>query len=92
MSEYKNVYDVIAEYMIKNGYNALYYDGCGCSINDLAPCDQSCIFCSFGAMVDCEHCENLATCEDSSIELGYDACEIAVPIGWCEKAVKVNGG
>lgn len=84
----KNVHDVITEYMVENGYNALYNDGCGCSIDDLAPCYQSCIVCDFGVMIDCEHCENIDTCGDSSIEMGYDACEIAVPVGWCAKAIK----
>ena len=86
----KTIEDIVKEYAIKNGYNALYYDGCGCVIDDLAPCDSCSLQCGFGVVVDCEHCDKIDTCEDSSIALGYDACEICVPVGWCDNAVKAN--
>lgn len=87
----KYVADVVKDYMRANGYDALYSDSCcACFIDDLAPCDNNCMACDFGVKVDCEHCEKLNECEDSSVELGYDACEIGVCVGWCEKAVLVK--
>ena len=37
-----NVYDMIREYLERNGYNGLVSDDgeCGCVLDDLAPCDE----------------------------------------------------
>ena len=39
----KNVYEIVKEYLVENGYDGLVTDGCGCSLDDLAPCmDDGC--------------------------------------------------
>lgn len=35
----KNVKQIVKKYLKENGYTALVGDNCGCSINDLMPCD-----------------------------------------------------
>ena len=45
-----DVNNMIKEYLIKNGYDGLYNGdwGCGCTINDLAPCGDNIINCNAG--------------------------------------------
>ncbi len=40
-----NVKEIIQDYLRKNGYDGLCCpeDPCGCSIDDLMPCEESCI-------------------------------------------------
>ena len=49
------VKDMIRTYLKKNGYSGLYEDndGCGCSIEDLMPCDSMIINCKAGYRVKC---------------------------------------
>ena len=37
------VKDIIKEYLIKNGYDGLYYDDCGCVLEDFYPCSSEAI-------------------------------------------------
>ncbi len=62
--------DIIKEWLIKNGYEGLYendssYDGCGCAVEDLMPCDEPSINCMAGYKVSCpgpEDCWNGGGC------------------------------
>lgn len=33
-----NVYDIVREYLETHGYDGLAGEGCGCTLDDLAPC------------------------------------------------------
>ena len=35
-----NIYDIIREYIEKNGYDGLVSEECGCVLGDLAPCEM----------------------------------------------------
>lgn len=51
------VKEIVKEYLQANGYDGLATDDCGCSVNDLIPCEGSAF----------EHCEaghKIACCED----------------------------
>ena len=50
----KTVRDIITDYLRDNGFDGLYNDDleCGCSINDLVPCDSACDMCRPGYRVE----------------------------------------
>jgi hypothetical protein len=55
-----NVKDIVREWLIAHGYTGLYCSweqDCGCSLDDLAPCDESFGACLPGYWVAC-------TCEE----------------------------
>ncbi len=37
------VYEIIFEYLSKNGFDGLCTDECGCLLDDLAPCCSECV-------------------------------------------------
>ena len=46
--------EIIKEYLIKNGFDGLYADDCGCFIDDLMPCSSEyCLECEPGHT--CDH-------------------------------------
>lgn len=59
-----DISDIIKECMAKNGYTALYSDGCGCSLNDLAPCGEMQLYCLVGYANHCPTCVKRETCPD----------------------------
>ena len=51
MSKPKDVLDIVAAYLVDNGYDGLcndWYDGCGCECVDLAPCSDIQLDCQPG--------------------------------------------
>lgn len=65
------VYDIIKEYLEKNGYTALCGDDCGCSLDDFMPCGgDNCMSCTAGYKNDCIKCEKRDECDiyDSSYD------------------------
>ncbi|MDD5050976.1 MAG: hypothetical protein PHV93_04560 [Candidatus Pacebacteria bacterium] len=36
----KTACDIVRDYLIEHGYDGLAGDGCGCSSEDIVPCDQ----------------------------------------------------
>jgi len=39
------VLEIVKDYLDKNGFDGLCNDTCGCSKNDLFPCDDACLDC-----------------------------------------------
>jgi len=39
------VHEIVKEYLETNGFDGLCNDECGCSKNDLFPCDDACLGC-----------------------------------------------
>jgi len=57
----RTVLEIIATYLRENGYDGLckgkaLEEGCGCLLNDLAPCGEPCMHCEPGYQVPCD-CE-----------------------------------
>ena len=46
------VIEMITARLKAGGYDGLCYDGCGCLVDDLAPCGNPGIFCEAGHRVD----------------------------------------
>ncbi len=42
------VHDIVAQYLVDNGYDGLYTDDCGCLLDDLMPCCSECGNCEPG--------------------------------------------
>ena len=40
------VYDIIKEYLLTKGFDGLVGDDCGCSLDDLVPCEFACGYCA----------------------------------------------
>lgn len=48
-----NVQKIIEDYLKENGFDGLYYESeCGCSVNDLAPCDGNPLNCTPGYRIE----------------------------------------
>lgn len=43
-----NVESITLDYLLKNGYEGLFNDDCGCSIDDTAPCGDCPLTCKPG--------------------------------------------
>jgi hypothetical protein len=55
--------EIIKKYLEENGYDGLYNDECGCSKDDLFPCDFSPDFCEPGYKCHCDkHCDEYSEC------------------------------
>lgn len=54
------VREIVREYLIANGYQGLAYcedyDGCGCGLDDLIACGESCHNCKPAYKVEWENC------------------------------------
>jgi len=48
MSDTLTVREILTDWLKEHGYDGLYCDECGCEIDDLAPCDESCVACRPG--------------------------------------------
>ena len=47
------VKDIIKEYLERNGYDGLFYDDCGCYLEDLVPCGENFEWCKTGYVGAC---------------------------------------
>jgi len=74
------VNEIVIDYLRKNGYDGLCGDGCGCGLDDFAPCDEDFGNCEPAYKVRChkEKCENKNEC-DGDDNIG------------CFKPIKVEG-
>ena len=53
--ETMTVKDIVILYLKEHGYDGLYnYGECGCKLDDLIPCDESCSICEPGYKVPCD--------------------------------------
>jgi hypothetical protein len=52
------VKEIVRKYLEENGFDGLCYSGeCACINDDLMPCDDNCIGCEAGYVIDCpEEC------------------------------------
>ena len=68
------VYEIIFEYLSKNGFDGLCTDECGCSVDDLAPCCSECV-------MDCVPARKITVTEANKLGMEVDDdCEwIMVP-------------
>lgn len=51
-----NIREIVKQWLIANNFDGLYndnYDGCGCEVKDLMPCDESGINCYAGYKAPC---------------------------------------
>ena len=46
------VKEIIVNYLKDNGFDGLYTEDCGCTAEDLAPCDSTCMDCIPGIKID----------------------------------------
>ena len=47
--------EIIKQYLIANGYDGLYSFDCGCTVDDIAPCSDSCFYdCKAGYKTPCD--------------------------------------
>jgi len=53
------VYEIIFEYLSKNGFDGLCTDECGCLLDDLMPCDCVCSYCEAGYKLSTEEANRL---------------------------------
>ena len=51
----KTVKQILIEYLKENGYNGLYFDDCGCPLDDLIPCNGCFDQCRPGKMIQDEN-------------------------------------
>jgi len=63
------VRDIVAAYLVANGYDGLCVYGCGCTIDDLMPCDCPADYYKPGHMAKCD-CEGECDGERYHIEAG----------------------
>jgi hypothetical protein len=50
-----NLREIVAEYLIKNGYDGLFSDSeCACKNEDLFPCDNPAYDCQAGYLTPCD--------------------------------------
>lgn len=57
------VYEIVKDYLEKNGYTELCGDECACQIDDLMPCTSvCCLDCKPAYYHDCQKCEQLQEC------------------------------
>ena len=59
-----NVHEILKTWLKDNGYDGLFNSvgQCGCKIDDLAPCCESCTECEPGYEVPCD-----GTCDDPRV-------------------------
>ena len=78
------VTQIVFKYLTENGYDGLAGDECGCSTNDICPCDDYGWDCVAGHRVTVETCTIKETCTHKLCdEHGYN-----IPNGWCIVAGK----
>ena len=58
------VEQIVKSWLEANGYDGLYGDGCGCSVDNLAPCCEGVGDCHAGYHRQCETCNNWFTGPD----------------------------
>ena len=49
-----NVLKIVSDYLVANGFDGLYYDGCGCVVGDLEPCGEIRADCEPGVRRPCD--------------------------------------
>jgi len=49
-----SVKEIVAAYLREHGYDGLYFDECGCRVDDLMPCGECCSRCLPGYLVRCD--------------------------------------
>lgn len=67
MGKQKQVYEILIDYLKENGFDGLCGDGCGCGIDDFAPCDEdysNCVPAYLHKKPDCDKCETKCDCYD----------------------------
>ena len=70
MSNDMSVRDIVKEFLTKNGYDGLCYDGCGCPKDDLMLCGGKqglCLPAYLHTIKDCADCEDKEYCYDYSV-------------------------
>lgn len=55
----KTVKEILTEYLKANGFDGLYIDDCGCTVDDIAPCGHIDNNCTPGYLRPCDcGCDN----------------------------------
>ncbi len=79
------VEDIVIEHLKNNGYDGLFNieaDACGCSISDLAPCDEMSAECQPGYAIEghCDDCKRSDHCESrGDYPKGGEKCVLIGP-------------
>ncbi|MFZ5986364.1 MAG: hypothetical protein ACOYWZ_04450 [Bacillota bacterium] len=63
-------FEIVKEYLEKNGYDGLYNGDCGCNLDDFMPCEGFSSECSAGYYQDCQQCDE----KDCPIKKAGDRC------------------
>jgi len=59
------VLDIVKKRIFHGGYDGLFNDcGCGCTLEDLMPCDNNTSNCELAYRFDCDQCRRRDDCED----------------------------
>lgn len=85
--------EALAAWLKSNGYDGLFCDDgpcgtCGCTITDLAPCNEYCLECKPAYKRACTKCPNSGDCETESEMIQY----VSVSAGrFCLHPEKLEG-
>ena len=75
------VKQIVAEWLVKNGFDGLCSENCGCPLDDLMCCGLACDSCKPGYKQLCKGCPEFK--ED---------CDACFPGGYCVTEKKGGGG
>lgn len=66
------VKQIVEKYLKDNGYDGLQcYAECGCTLNDLMPCEENFSECTPGYIKDCKKCEYF---KNNECDFGFSFC------------------
>ena len=71
----RKISDIVRWYLKENGYDGLYYEECGCEIDDLFPCGEPSLSCAAGYRNNCETCVCVTHHKTTEYKCPYDLAD-----------------